>query len=94
MSDPMTHTDHLRSMAKDHLIAGNEHTADALLAGAEALEARGRVRNVLNGIIHQKAESEHARDHGHDNTEWHETTADTLEYFIDLLTEALEGNTK
>lgn len=35
----MTHADHLRSMAKDHLIAGNERTADALLAGADALDA-------------------------------------------------------
>ena len=36
----MTPAEHLRYMAKDHLIAGNEHTADALLAGAEALDTR------------------------------------------------------
>lgn len=34
----ISHADALRHMAKDHLIAGNEHTADALLAGADALE--------------------------------------------------------
>lgn len=67
---------------------------DTCLAGAEAIEAIGRVRNVLNGIARVKADSEAARDHGYDNTEWHETTADALEYVIDLLTEALKGETE
>ena len=93
MSDPMTHADTLRSMANGPHPGLSRSAVDALIAGADALQERGRVRNVLNGIIHQKAESEHARDHGHDNTEWHETNTDTLEYIIDLLTEALEGDT-
>lgn len=94
MNDPMTHADTLRSMAHGPHPGLSRSGVLALTAGADALQEMGRVRNVLNGLIHQKAESEHARDHGYDNPDWHETNADTLQYVIDLLTEALEGGTK
>lgn len=37
-------------MAKDHLIAGNENTADALLAGADALDTLIKVQDVLDRL--------------------------------------------
>lgn len=92
----MTHAKHLRGMASDErILAGRENArSTALLAGADALEARVRVRHALGNIARVKADSEAARDHGYDNPEWHETTADALEYVIDLLTEVLERDTK
>ena len=92
----MSHADTLRGMASDeHILAGRENArSTALLAGADALDTLDRVRHALSSIAREKAESEHARDHGHDNTDWHETTADALEYVLDLLTEALKGDTE
>ena len=90
----MSHADTLRGMASDErILAGRENArSTALLAGADALDTLDRVRHALNGIARVKADSEAARDHGYDNVEWHETTADALEYVLDLLTEALEGD--
>lgn len=87
----MTHADTLRTWAGQ---MATPAAREPFLAGADALEAIDRVRHALSSIARVKAESEHARDHGHDNTDWHETTADALEYVLDLLTEALKGGTE
>ena len=86
----MSHADTLRTWAGQYITPA---AREPFLAGADALEAIDRVRNALNGITRVRADSEYARDHGYDNPEWHEATADALEYVIDLLTEALEGDT-
>ena len=88
----MRHADTLRGMASGSHPGLSYSAVVALIAGVEALEAIDRVRNALSSIARAKADSEAARDHGHDNTDWHETTADALEYVLDLLTEALEGD--
>lgn len=82
-----------------HAVDEQDKTIQALsrlLAGAEEAATEravqiGRVRNALSSIARVRADSEAALDHGYDNPEWHEATADALEYVIDLLTEALEG---
>lgn len=84
-----------------HAVDEQDKTIQALsrlLAGAEEAATEravqiGRVRNALSSIARVRADSEAALDHGYDNPEWHEATADALEYVIDLLTEALEGDT-
>lgn len=124
--DPACHADTLRDMAEDHLIAGNGHTADALLAGANTLETLARtvaeqdetiqtlsrlladaeeaaieraeqidrVRHALSSIARVRSESEASARDDDEIAEWHEATADALEYVIHLLTAALEGGTK
>lgn len=84
----MTHAEALRAWAAQYAT----RTARAqFLAGADALDAVDRVRDALGRIARVKADSEAALDHGYDNPEWHEATVDALEYVLDLLTEALEG---
>lgn len=86
-----SHADTLRDMAKAFLMVGSHERVDTCLAGADALEAIDRVRYALNSIAREKADSEYAR--GHDDAERYAATTDALEYVIDLLTEALEGET-
>ena len=88
----MSHADTLRDMAKAFMMAGSCERVDTCLAGADALDAVERVRHALSVIARVKADySEAASDRDDDNAEWHETTADALEYVIDLIAEALEG---
>ena len=89
----MSHADTLRGMASGSHPGLSYSSVVALIAGVEALEAIGRVRNALNSIAREKADSEYSRGHD-DDAEWYAATADALEYVIDLLTEALEGDTE
>ena len=85
----MTHADALRAWAAQYAT----HTARAqFLAGADALEAIGRVRHALSSIARVRSESEASARDDDEIAEWHEATADALEYAIDLITEALEGD--
>lgn len=87
----MNHADTLRGMAKAFMMVGSHEQAETCLAGEDALDTLERVRYALGRIASVKADSEAALDHGYDNPDWHEATVDALEYVIDLLTEALEG---
>ena len=88
----MTHADTLRDMAKAFMMVCSYERVDTCLAGAEALDTVERVRHALNGIARKKADSEYAA--AYLSAEWYVATADALEYVIDLLTEALEGDTE
>ena len=89
----MSHANELRKLALGASLASQPEKAAAARAGADALEAMGRVRHALGSIAREKADSEYARGHD-DDAEWYAATADTLEYVIDLITEALEGETE
>ena len=90
----MTHAHTLRGMAKAFMMVGSHERVDTCLAGANALDAAERVRHAISVIARWQADySEAASDRDDDNAEWHETTADALEYVIDLIAEALEGET-
>lgn len=90
----MSHADTLRGMAKAFMMVGSHEQADTCLAGANALDTLERVREARGRIARVKAYSEEALDYGYDNPEWHEATVDALEFVIDLLTEALKGETE
>ena len=89
----MSHADTLRGMASGTHPGLSYSAVVALIAGVEALDAVERVRHALSVIARQKADTEYARGHD-DDAEWHVATADALEYVIDLLAEALEGDTE
>ena len=86
----MTHAERLRDMAKDHLIAGNDQIADALLAGAEALDALERVRAVLTDLRDQQEAAWQSWE-AYDDI-WDGAVSDTIRYTIHRITEALEGD--
>ena len=50
----MSHADTLKGMAKAFTMVGSYEQADTCLAGAEAIDARDRVRAVLTGLRSQK----------------------------------------
>lgn len=75
----MSHADTLRGMAKAFMMVGSHERADTCLAGAEALDARERVRAVLTELrIQQEAALQR----------W------DLPDTIHILTEVLEGDTE
>ena len=86
----MTHADTLRTWAGQYITPA---ARAPFLAGAEALDAVERVRHALNSIARKKADTKAARGHD-DDAEWYVATADALEYAIDLIAEALEGDTE
>lgn len=88
----MSHANTLRGMADAFMVVGSRERVETCLAGAEALDAVERVYHALSRIARVKAYSEDALDYGYDNPELHAATDDALEYVIDLLTEALEGD--
>ena len=87
----MSHADTLRTWAGQYITPA---AREPFLAGADALEATGRVREALRSIDRVRANSEADLERGDDNAEWYVATADALEYAIHLLTEALEGGTE
>lgn len=91
--EPACHADTLRDMAKTFMTVGSDERVDTCLAGADALEALDRVRHALDGIARVRSESEASARDDDEIAEWHEATADALEYVIILLTDALEGST-
>ena len=89
----MSHADTLRGMASGSHPGLSYSAVVALIAGVEALEAIDRVRHALGSIARVRADSEYSRGHD-DDPEWYAATSDALEYAIDLITEALEGETE
>ena len=87
----MSHADTLKGMAKAFTMVGSYEQADTCLAGAEAIDARDRVRAVLTGLRSQKEAALQRWDDTGDT--WDGATSDTLHDTIHLLTEALEGDT-
>ena len=91
----MSHADTLRDLARDIPIGGMvaEHpNKTALLAGAEALDARDRVRAVLTYLRGQQEAALQRWDDTGDT--WDGATSDTLHDTIHMLTEVLEGKTE
>lgn len=81
----MTHADTLRSMAKAFMMVGSYGRVDTCIAGADALEAIGRVREVVEQIERVLARIESNPDHDRGVALAYGATL----YFI---TEALEGD--
>lgn len=88
---PVTHADTLRGMAKAFQMVGSYERVDTCLAGAEALDALDRVRELLTSL---RRSQQFARRRWDANCEtWDGAASDTLHYIIYDLTNALEGET-
>lgn len=94
LRDSMIHADTLRDMAKTFMTVGSDERVDTCLAGADALEALDRVHHALDGIARVRSESEASARDDEELAEWHQATADALEYVIHLINDALGGDTK
>ena len=84
----MNHAEHLRDRAKDHLIAGNDHTADTLLASADALDTLDRVRHALSEI--DRLDDDAWAAWKRDADMYEQGRSDAYEHAHTLITEALE----
>ena len=86
---PVTHADTLRTWAAQYITPA---AREPFLAGADALDAVGRVRELLASLRRSQEFSRRRWDATCDT--WDGATSDALEYALTLITEALKGDTE